>query len=200
MSVEQTTQLIQLIFNSVLLIVACALVMRYLGSRHLAVEKYWKTVNRRYAALLELEPSHSNSSPAFPDHRLLQAKKSCRQVQNRYVRSCQSLLAIHYSLLLAVSSTLVMTLRALVHADWLIVTSLSLFVVAVALLLLSVGFSLLELNTADRPLWEELSGAVPAHKSDQLRPSSPWKAVKSHRRGASTSHTTSKSSVKARVS
>ena len=54
MSVEQTTQLIQLILNSMLMIVACALLLSRITTRQAALEESLQAANRQCLELLGL--------------------------------------------------------------------------------------------------------------------------------------------------
>ncbi len=161
MSVEQTTQLIQLILNSVLLTVACALALGRLGIRQATVEEHLKAASRHYSDLLELRGEmEGNGKVLSLQSRLNQAKKTLRQLQQRYQVLHQSLLATHYAFLFAVISTFTMTLRSLVNADWLINLAIGLFVVSVSVLLLGVGWTLVEIHHSKLPLWQEVEGML----------------------------------------
>jgi hypothetical protein len=162
MSVEQTTQLIQLILNSVLMTVACALALSRLGTRHTSIEEKLQTANQWYTSLLETgkEVRVADGSASFREVRLFQAKKSLRRLQRRYTVTHYSLLATHYALLFSIGSIFTMTLRALINADWLIVAALGLFVVGVACLLLGIGLTLIDLHSSDLHLLEEVQGML----------------------------------------
>jgi hypothetical protein len=150
MSVEQTSQLIQLILNSVLMTFVCVMAMGRLGVRHTAVEEKLKQANHQYADLRQ-KGQRLASEP-----RLAPAKKALLNLKRRHQVTRYSLLLAHYALLFAIGSTLAMVLRALIYADWLIIFSLSVFVISVLLLLLSIGLTLLDLQTSRLPLWEEV--------------------------------------------
>jgi hypothetical protein len=150
MSVEQTSQLIQLILNSVLMTFICMMAMGRLGVRHTAVEERLKQASYQYADLRQ-KGQRIASEP-----RPTQAKKALLHLKRRHQVTRYSLLLAHYALLFAISSTLAMVLRALIYADWLIIFSLCVFVVSVLLLLVSIGLTLLDLQTSRLPLWEEM--------------------------------------------
>ncbi|WP_421657020.1 DUF2721 domain-containing protein [Leptothermofonsia sp. ETS-13] len=173
MSVEQTTQLIQLILNSVLLTIACALALGRLGIRQATVEEHLKAASRHYSDLLDLKGEMEESSRILSLRRLSQTKKVLRQLQQRYQVLYQSLLATHYAFLFAVISTFMMTLRALVNADWLITLAIGLFVISVSVLLLGVGLTLVEVHHSKLPLWQEVEGMLnldkPSRFSSQAR-------------------------------
>ncbi|MGA7937150.1 MAG: DUF2721 domain-containing protein [Kovacikia sp.] len=175
MSVEQTTQLIQLILNSVLMTVVCALAWGRLGMRHAAAEEKLQTASHWYANLLEAEnaPRTANNGVSPREVHSLQAKKTLRRLQRRYQVTHYSLLATHYALLFSIGSILTMALRALINVDWLIVAALGLFVIGVASLLLGVGLTLIDLHTSDRSLREEVQEMLTlTHVTAPLRPTS----------------------------
>jgi hypothetical protein len=154
MSVEQTTQLIQLILNSVLLTVACALTLGRLGVRQSAIEERLRVANRHYSELLGAGVERTQTP------KLAQAKKSRRSLHRHRRLTHYSLLAANYALLFSIISLLVITLRALVDGDWLIMLALGLFVVSAGLLLVGIGLTLLDLHSSRLPLWEEVKGMV----------------------------------------
>ncbi|UBF24741.1 DUF2721 domain-containing protein [Kovacikia minuta CCNUW1] len=167
MSVEQTTQLIQLILNSVLMTVACGLAVGRLGARHATTEEQLRTANHWFASLLEAgnEIKSADRDSPLRDVRLFQVKKFLRRQQRRYAVTHFSLLAACYALLFSIGSIFVMTLRALINADWLIVVALGLFVVSVAFLLLGIGLTLVDLHSSDLSLWEEVQGMLTSNRS-----------------------------------
>ncbi len=199
MSVEQTTQLIQLILNSVLLTVACALALGRLGIRQATVEEHLKAASRHYSDLLELRGEMEGNGKVLPlQSRLNQAKKALRQLQQRYQALHQSLLATHYAFLFAVISTFMMALRALVNADWLITLAIGLFVVSVSVLLLGVGWTLVEIHHSKLPLWQEVEGMLSLDRPVRLNPQA--KMVRATSRRARYRSLESRPPVRARVS
>ncbi|MCL6436026.1 MAG: DUF2721 domain-containing protein [Leptolyngbyaceae cyanobacterium HOT.MB2.61] len=199
MSVEQTTQLIQLILNSVLLTVACALALGRLGIRQATVEEHLKAASRHYSDLLELRGEMEGNGKVLPlQSRLNQAKKALRQLQQRYQVLHQSLLATHYAFLFAVISTFMMALRALVNADWLITLAIGLFVVSVSVLLLGVGWTLVEIHHSKLPLWQEVEGMLSLDRPVRLNPQA--KMVRATTRRARYRSLESRPPVRARVS
>jgi hypothetical protein len=181
MSVEQTTQLIQLILNSVLMTVACALALSRLGTRHTFIEEKLQTANQWYTSLLETEKEvrAADGGASFREVRLFQAKKSLRRLQRRYTVTHYSLLATHYALLFSIGSIFTMTLRALINADWLIVAALGLFVVGVACLLLGIGLTLIDLHSSDLHLLEEVQGMLTTDRATvQARSNSRMRSLK----------------------
>jgi hypothetical protein len=171
MSVEQTTQLIQLILNSMLMMVACTLLLSRIALRQTALEESLQTANRQCMELLGLggERWSEGNGAERSTSRALQAKKHLRQLQHRYKVVQYSVLANAYALMCAIASTLALSLRALINLEWLVPISLGLFVFGVTLLLLGVGFMLLDLHTADRALWDEITSVLIGRPDDKLR-------------------------------
>jgi hypothetical protein len=176
MSVEQTTQLIQLILNSVLMTITCALLLGRAETRQAIAAERLQIALHHYDDLLEL----SNLAVASPetsafavepvrrtsDNRLLQAKKNLRQLQHRYKLSHRSWLALHYALLFSIISTFSLALRSLFYLEWLIPLALAAFVIGVSVLLLGVVLTLCDLHLSDLSLWEELQEMLHPGKSD----------------------------------
>ncbi len=152
MSVEQTTQLIQLILNSVLMVTASAFLLGGLLVRQSALETRLQTLNAEYLAL--------PNSADRPGERLLSLKKQLRQLQQQAHTARLALIALHYGLVGFGGSTLVLTLRMVIDALWLIPFSLVLFALATVLLLAAILLALLEISSSDRPLWEDLKWVV----------------------------------------
>ncbi|MBF2074225.1 MAG: hypothetical protein IGS50_10765 [Synechococcales cyanobacterium C42_A2020_086] len=147
MSIEQTSQLIQLILNSLLLLMVSALVLAGLSLR-LQVGLYQlQTAHQDYVTLAS---EASEGEFARGDY-LTSAKLRLQSLRTYYRLTHSAVLASHYVLLLSGGSTLVLAARTLVNADWLINVALGLFVSGSGLLLLSVGLALLALwHSSDR--------------------------------------------------
>jgi hypothetical protein len=149
MSIEQTDQLIRLILNSVLLVIACVVVTGGLMIRHTAITNRLHATQRDYHQLLMA------SSMANRD-RLHQLSLQIRQLRQHYRATHYSVVAAHYALLFCVGSTLVMACRALINLNQLINIALILFVVGIGVLLISVGLTLLDFYAAHRALWDDV--------------------------------------------
>ena len=159
MSVEQTTQLIQLILNSVLMIVACAFILAGLLLRRSALEHRLQTTSLEYYQVLHLAYKSQGD-------RLLLIKKQLRHLQQQVKLAQKGTIAIHYAFMVFVASTFTLSLRTVLDATWLITTALALFVVGIGILLLSVTLLLLDLHQSDRPFWQEIKGIIIPHQSD----------------------------------
>lgn len=173
MSVEQTTQLIQLILNSVLMMVGCALLLSRISLRQADLEERLQAANRQCSDLFSSE-KRSDRHGIDRSTRVLQAKKHLRQLQYRYKVLRYGALAESYALLCAIASTLALSLRTLINLEWLVPLSLGLFVLGVTLLLLGGGLTLIDLHTADRSLWEEITSLLGSIRSDD-QPRTEWR-------------------------
>lgn len=154
MSVEHTSQLLQLILNSVMMMVCCGFVLGRLSLRCAAIDEQISSLRRTF---LESDLVRGDGQPSpLSGNRWLHAKKQFRQIQRcRRVLSYGSL-AIHYALLLAIGSTLLLATRTLINLEFLIPLSLGLFTAAAAALLAGVAGALLELHLSNRSLSQEL--------------------------------------------
>lgn len=153
MSVEQTTQLIQLILNSVLMSVACALVLGGLTSRHSTLSNQLQVFTRSE----DDSDAHRRSAEfaeALP--RRTYSRTQLRRFQSRYQLSRYSVLAAYYALLFSVFSCFALALRGLLQWNGLITLALSLFVLGVTILLLAIGLTLVDLHLGDFWVGEEI--------------------------------------------
>jgi hypothetical protein len=115
MTIEQTTQLIQITFNSLLLVLISGMILAALLLRQTLLESAW-------------------SVPIAEDPRRTALRK--RQVgQNQ-----RCLLLFSYTCGMALTSSFCIALRMMVNWQWLIPVSLGVFLVAIAGLLGSVGY------------------------------------------------------------
>ncbi|KAM3115335.1 DUF2721 domain-containing protein [Phormidesmis sp. 146-33] len=153
MSVEQTTQLIQLILNSVLMIVACAFVLGSLMLRRSALENRLQTTSLEYYQVLHLAYDSQND-------RLLLLKKQLRHLQQQIQSSRNGILALHYALMVFVASTFALAMRTVVEGTWLISVAMAFFIGGMGILLFSVAIVLLDLHQSDRPFWQEMTGIL----------------------------------------
>ncbi|EKQ68259.1 Protein of unknown function (DUF2721) [Leptolyngbyaceae cyanobacterium JSC-12] len=170
MSVEQTTQLIQLILNSVLMSVACALVLGGLTARHSAIAEQLQALH--FTEELTLEPTRSRRG---------QSRNQIRRLQYRYTLSRYSVVVAYYALFFAIVSCLTLALRGIINWNGLISLALVLFVVGVATLLVSVGLTLVDWHLSDRPMLDEARRLLSMGKDDRL---SHWQQ-KFHHSGSS---------------
>jgi hypothetical protein len=149
MSIEQTDQLIRLILNSLLLVVACVAVVHGLLMRQAAFANRLRIAQQEYLELLD-------GTRPFKNDRLMQLKGQLRQLRQRYRIAHASLLTAHYALLVCMTSTVVIAFRMLFSPNWLIHTALILFVLGAAILLCSIGLTLVDVYATNRSLSEEI--------------------------------------------
>jgi hypothetical protein len=150
MNIEQTSQLIQLILNSVLMVTACVIVLGALLVRHVAVGGRLRLVIREYVELM------ANSGGTRGD-RPLHLKHQLHQLRQHYKLAHSAILVLYYALSTLVVSTFALVLRTLLNWNWLIQLSLTLFVIGIAVLLLGVGLALLDFQTSKYSPWGEVS-------------------------------------------
>ena len=152
MSVEQTTQLIQLILNSVLMSVACALILGGLIARNTALGSQIEALGDRSLDSRSTSLGSKMRSESLPG---LSHRKRLKQLQHRYQLTRYSVLAAYYALLLSIFSCFTLTLRGILDWIWLIPVSLILFVIGIATLLLAVGLTLIDWHLGDLSLLDE---------------------------------------------
>lgn len=136
MSVEQTTQLIQLILNSALMLAIAV--------------GWWGVMWLRHSTLVSQIQAHQRhtyrlAAESLLDSDLLTSRRQQRyHLQTRYCLTRHSVLIMHYVLLGLVSSLFCLSLRTLFGGEWLIPTALALFILGVTGLMLSVALALME--------------------------------------------------------
>ncbi|HEY9763681.1 MAG TPA: hypothetical protein V6D07_14210 [Trichocoleus sp.] len=136
MTVEQTTQLIQLILNSALMVAIALAWWGIVWLRHSAIAAQLQEQQRRIVHLLETEYRTLDQFALLRQQRF--------QLQTRYRLTRHSALVMHYVLLALVGSVFGLALRTLMGVNGLIPIALILFVLGIGGLLLSVGLALLE--------------------------------------------------------
>lgn len=149
MSVEQTTQLIQLILNSILMAIACVGILSGLLVRYTAINTQLRQANQAYFDLW-------CSSHVLRSRRLVQLKKQIYQLRQAYKLAHLGLLILQYALFCTAMSTLLLTLRTLCAWSWLIPSSLFFFVVALTILLLGIAVTCLDFWISNRSLGDEI--------------------------------------------
>lgn len=165
MSIEQTSQLIQLLLNSVLTVIACSMVLMGL-------------VNRQTAIALQLQTLRSirrerRDRPSSAE-RMAQRQRLARL--HRQQRTCQtSSFVAHWALALLLANLLVLSLRTVWNQSGLIHASFFLFIGGVALLLITTGLVLLDWSrtpsaTLKMGPWLPLSTSHPAALSPARSP------------------------------
>ncbi|MEX0269859.1 DUF2721 domain-containing protein [Leptolyngbyaceae cyanobacterium UHCC 1019] len=139
MSVEQTTQLIQLILNSVLMSVACAVVLCGLTERHAAIGDRLEDI--------QPEDRLNTTLDIIRNHPI--RRRQLRRLQQRYSISRYSVLTAYYALLFSGLSCFALALRGILDWNWLISVALGVFVFGIAALLVAIGLTLIEIHLSD---------------------------------------------------
>ncbi|GAP93699.1 hypothetical protein NIES2104_02060 [Leptolyngbya sp. NIES-2104] len=139
--------MIQLILNSVLMLLACAFVLGGLLLRRSVIENRLQITNVEYFQILD-RFDQSNRS--------LMLQKQIRHLQQRVKSANNGILILYYALGLFVASTFILSIRTVVSLEWLVTGSMALFVAGTAILLFSVAIVLVDLHHSDRPFWQEM--------------------------------------------
>ncbi|MER3435036.1 MAG: hypothetical protein C4288_16865 [Leptolyngbya sp. ERB_1_1] len=160
MSIDDTTQLIQLILNSVLMLLACAFVLGGLLLRRSVIENRLQITNVEYFQSID-RIDQSN--------RLLMLQKQIRYLQQRVKSANNGILVMYYALILFVSSTFTLAIRTVFSMEWLVTGSMALFVAGTAILLFSVAIVLVDLHQSDRPFWQEMRDILASEMSRKRR-------------------------------
>ena len=156
MTVEQTSQLIQLILNSALMMAVTLAWWGALWLRHSTISTQMQAHQRRVQRLIQGEQL-TVETLAY-----LRQQRYQLQGQQRLMR--HSLLLVHYGLLAFMTSLFCLGLRVLFNANWLIAAAMFVFVLGVTGMLLSVLLTLLEFYQTS-PTEEGM--ARPTHRSDR---------------------------------
>ncbi|NJL44957.1 MAG: DUF2721 domain-containing protein [Leptolyngbyaceae cyanobacterium SM2_3_12] len=134
MSIAQTTQLLQLVLNSaVMMVIALA---------------WWGIVAMRLSAVTDqmqrLRRQLRQGDGALRQGSLARLRQHRHELGVRYRLTRHSVLIMHYVLLVLMTSLLLLSLRALINANGLITVALFLFVMGCAGIVLSVALALME--------------------------------------------------------
>lgn len=184
MSVDQTSQLIQLVLNSVLMAIACSLVLLAVVTRQTVTDYQLQRLNRDAQALLDgIDPLREAfiAEDVFPSasryylpfsvrrERASQLKLQQKHLRQRHRMTQASILTTSVALLLLLSSTGLLALRTLIDWDWLVTLSLYLFTAGTLVFLISVGLALLEAYRSRGSLLEELYERLPVNSVTPFR-------------------------------
>ena len=150
MDIEQTSQLLQLILNSVLMLSTCVVIWGVLVGRHMATHNRLRGLNQEYFQLL-------NHAVMLRGDRLHQIRGQLQQFRQRYQLTHLSLLTIYAALLLLGINVFAIALRTLVNWQWLIAGSLVLFAIGTVAMILSTALALLEACQSRQSVLEEMS-------------------------------------------
>ncbi|TVQ20790.1 MAG: hypothetical protein EA367_07570 [Leptolyngbya sp. DLM2.Bin15] len=130
MSIEQTSQLLQLILNSLILGGICVVVLLVLALRQ----------QRSWGQLQDISKvwNRSMSRDLHPGDRPPDLRDRVQDVRRRYRQERQSLLLVYYAFAANLGSTVLLALRAFIPWNGLIVASLGFFLCSLGLLLWTV--------------------------------------------------------------
>lgn len=149
MSVEQTSQLLQLILNSVLMVAVCGLVL-------LGLLAHQGTLYQRLQWLHRECREQLVGTVLLERDRFRALKRQQHTLRLRY-RQAQTSIALGYIALLALlCSTLLLACRTFLQVNSLIPSSLVFFVLGNLALLLSAGLTLLEIQRGRNAVLAEL--------------------------------------------
>jgi hypothetical protein len=149
MLVEQTTQLIQLILNALLMVLVCVIVLSGLMMRHrTVVDRLHQTQQEHSGLPVQDEPARQMR---------LGTKAQIRSLRRRYRLTHTSILVATYALLCCLLSAFSLVCRTLINWNSLVIFALALSVVGLGILLLSIGVTLLDIYTSHCSLKGELS-------------------------------------------
>ncbi|MGG6297226.1 DUF2721 domain-containing protein [Leptolyngbya sp. AN02str] len=164
MSVEQTSQLIQLILNSMLMVIACSLLLVGLLSRYTAIALKLQTLNREYVNVMV-------GADHLTQPQLTQLKHQQTHLRQRYRSSQNGILLVYAALVSSLLNTLLLAMRTLWSQLWLIQGSFFFFAAGVALLLAGIGMTLADFHQSRRSLLQEFRSwvAPPQPNNPELR-------------------------------
>ena len=173
MTVQQTSQLIQLILNSVLMANAAIVLLGILLLRQAMVHHRLRSLHHthrdQHKHLVETKQDWLNTSLRKS---LLQAGRQIKQLHHHYRSHTHSIVVVQAACITLITSTFFLTLRTIANANWLISLSLWLSVGGITLLLLGLGLALLELYRDGRLLAKDLTTTKDI-ASSQSRPITP---------------------------
>ncbi|HEY9647075.1 MAG TPA: DUF2721 domain-containing protein [Chroococcidiopsis sp.] len=149
MAIEQTSQLIQLIMNSVLMAIACVILLSGLLVRHNTLGEGLRHLGQRYAdGLSQADPIRGE--------RLSELREQLYQLRYRHRAAHVSVMVVYYALWSFVGSTFALALRTLLPWNGLISLALLLFLGGAGILVIGVGLTLVDFHRARRSLSDEL--------------------------------------------
>lgn len=162
MSVEQTTQLIQLLLNSVLMVMASVIALGSLLMRHNTLREGLRACHREYVEDLKQSTDAPRDRSSF--------KRRLQVLVTSYQTSYASVQVLYVALGCFALSTLSLSLRTFLQWNGFISVSLGLFVLGTGLLLLGVGLALLEFYRSRRHLQDELTALVGVRDKRPISP------------------------------
>jgi hypothetical protein len=134
-SIAQTSQLLQLILNSAVMMVIALVWWGVIVFRLNTVSNQMRRINKRYRRI----PPDDNQKRVR-----LRLRQHRHDLTVRYRLTRHSVLIMHYVLMAQMASLFLLSLRALVNSNFLITMALFMFVMGTAGILLSVALALME--------------------------------------------------------
>jgi hypothetical protein len=134
-SIAQTSQLLQLVLNSAVMMVIALIWWGIVVFRLNTVSHHMHRLRRQY---------HRSKAKGSQPRGLLRLRQHCQELTVRYRLNRHSALIMHYVLLSLMASLFCLALRALMNSNLLITVALFLFVLGAGGILLSVALALME--------------------------------------------------------
>lgn len=167
MSVEQTSQLLQLILNSVLMVAVCGVVLMGLLAHQGTLYQRLQWLNRECREQL--------MGTAFLERdRFQQMKRQQKLLRERYRQAQNSIFLAYAALVALLFSTFLLACRTFLQINSLIPGSLLFFVVGNIALLVSAGLALLEIQRSRHSVLSELRDWM---RGSEARPEPPRLAL-----------------------
>ncbi|HEY9639373.1 MAG TPA: DUF2721 domain-containing protein [Coleofasciculaceae cyanobacterium] len=164
---EQTSQLIQLILNAVLMVMVCLLVLNGAMTRHRAVVERLRALQEasQEASVSWLDSDlntgdRTGTHPQPHPQRFKQLKAQFPLLRRHYNLTHTSVVTALWALLCCLGSAFIMSCRTLMNWNSLISVALVLFTAGLAILLVSLGLTLLDVYGTQRSLRQELLGLL----------------------------------------
>lgn len=165
MGVDQTSQLIQLLLNSILMVVACIILLTGLSMRHSLISQELYSWHRAYVELSKSEDWQTLKDwfpwlPTTVGERpmgaiLTRLRAYAHQLQQRHKAMHTTLLLLYYALSAFVASTFTLTLRMVAEWNGLIQVAIGFFVVGLVGVWGGVGLGLWDIHRSRSSLWDE---------------------------------------------
>lgn len=180
MGVDQTSQLIQLLLNSILMVVACIILLTGLSMRHSLIAQELYSWHRAYLELSKSEDWQTLKEwfpwlPTTLGERpigaiLTRLRAYAHQLRQRHKAMHTTLLLLYYALSAFVASTFTLALRLVVEWNGLIQVAIGFFVLGLGMLWGGVGLVLWDIHRSRSSLWDEfIWSANPLEKKPGVR-------------------------------
>jgi hypothetical protein len=173
MTIAQTSQLIQLILNSALMIAVTVLTLGAVWLRHTTVVEQWHSQHRsRSAGGKEGTFAAAAGAPAPGGQRLQIGTEGTPHLPAQYQLTRLTTLIMHIALVVFVTSLFLLALRSLLNLGWLIPLAMLLFLGGTGFLLAGAGLLLLDFYQFGFSLQAHPRRAAPARRRRTTRQTS----------------------------